>query len=422
MKAVEPTLVLRAGLLIDGTGAHSREDVAVVINGNRIAEIGGAREVAIPPGARVVDLEHRTLMPGLIDAHMHLQGAPSDQPHVGTDNMTRVLRAAGEAKKMLEAGITAARCLGSPVSPALRRAIEDGHVPGPRLVTAGEFICSTAGTWDDIGIPLDVIKSGRDMFADGVDAVREAVRNRIRSGANVIKVGLSKGEVGDQYGWGDDPYKMSVSYSPEEIRALTDEAHLNKLKVSAHCVGEESVRSAIQNGVDVIEHGFGISDETRKMLVDLNMTVVSTLSMLYFEKAAEEPYHYPQWRRTAIRRHTDAQRADWEKGLEAGVRFALGSDLIGYPVAPQDEAAKEFEIAVQWGMDPMAAIVAGTKVSAEVLGLDAMIGTIEVGKAADLIAVEQNPLTNISALQQVSFVVHDGGVVVDKTVGNRNVT
>ena len=230
--------------------------------------------------------------------------------------------------------------------------IEDGHVPGPRLVTAGEFICSTAGTWDDIGIPLDVIKSGRDMFADGVDAVREAVRNRIRSGANVIKVGLSKGEVGDQYGWGDDPYKMSVSYSPEEIRALTDEAHLNKLKVSAHCVGEESVRSAIQNGVDVIEHGFGISDETRKMLVDLNMTVVSTLSMLYFEKAAEEPYHYPQWRRAAIRRHTDAQRADWEKGLEAGVRFALGSDLIGYPVAPQDEAAKEFEIAVQWGMGP----------------------------------------------------------------------
>jgi imidazolonepropionase-like amidohydrolase len=317
---------------------------------------------------------------------------------------------------MLEAGITATRCLGSSISPYLRRAINEGHVPGPRIVAAGEFICSTSGTWDHISFPLEWIKA-QGMLADGIDGVREMVRRRIRQGANVIKVGLSKGGVDDKYHpWGDDPFNQVASYSPEEVRALTQEAHLNKLKVSAHCIGDESVRLALDGGVDVIEHGYGITEDTRKMLIDQNALLVSTISQLYFHNQAAEPYHYPDWLQQVFKRHLDAMQADFEKSLQVGVRYALGTDLVGYPTHPQDMAAKEFELAVNWGMDPLQAVVAGTKVSAEALGMEHLIGTIETGKLADLIGLDGDPLRDITVLQQgVKFVMQDGDIIVDRT-------
>jgi imidazolonepropionase-like amidohydrolase len=406
--------VLKAKRLLDGTGAPAREDVALLIADNVIREIGHRDEIKVPPGAEVLDLGDRTIMPGLVDAHMHFFGVPSDQLHqLPTESETyRVLRAAGEARKMLEAGITAARCLGSSVSPSLRRAIDEGHVPGPRVVAAGEFICSTDGTWDHISLPLEWVKA-QGMIADGVEGVREVVRRRVRQGANVIKVGLSKGGVDDKYHpWGDDPFNEVASYSLEEIRALTGEAHLNKLKVSAHCIGDEAVRNALDGGVDVIEHGYGISEETRKRLVDRNALLVSTISQLHFHEEAADPYHYPDWLRKVFQRHIDAMRVDFEKSLELGVRYALGTDLVGYPTHPQDMAAKEFELAVEWGMDPMQAIVAGTQVSAEALSMDHLIGTIEVGKLADIIGFSGNPLKDISVLQDVEFVMQDGDVIV----------
>ncbi len=353
-------------------------------------------------------------MPGLIDAHMHFFGVPSHQLHrLPTEVETyRVLRAAGEAKKMLEAGITAARCLGSSVGPSLRRAISEGHVPGPRLVAAGEFICSTHGTWDHISFPLEWIKT-QGMIADGIEGVREMVRRRIRQGANVIKVGLSKGGVDDKYHpWGDDPFNQVAAYSLEEVQALTREAHLNKLKVSAHCIGDEAVRSALDGGVDVIEHGYGITEETRDRLVERNALLVSTISQLYFHEQAAGPYHYPDWEKAIFNRHIQAMRTDFEKSLKAGVRYALGTDLVGYPTHPQDMAAKEFELAVEWGMDPMQALVAGTKISAEALGMDHLIGTIEAGKLADIIGFSGDPLSDIKVLQNVEFVMQDGKIVV----------
>jgi imidazolonepropionase-like amidohydrolase len=417
MSNQEKIKLLRAKHLIDGTGAAPRRDVAILIVDGAIREIGHQAQIVAPPGAEIIDLDQWTIMPGMVDAHMHFFGVPSNQLHkLPTETEAyRVLRAAGEARKMLEAGITATRCLGSSISPSLRRAINEGHVPGPRIVAAGEFVCSTDGTWDHISFPLEWIKA-QGMLADGVEGVREIVRRRVRQGANVIKVGLSKGGVDDKYhAWGDDPFQQVASYSLDEVRALTHEAHLNKIKVSAHCIGDQAVRSALEGGVDVIEHGYAITEETRKILVDRNALVVSTISQLYFHQQAAEPFHYPNWERQIYQRHLDVMRTDFEKSLAVGVRYALGTDLIGYPTHPQDRGAKEFELAVEWGMSPLQAIVAGTKVSAEALGMDQVIGTIEVGKLADIIGYDGDPLEDISVLQRVQFVMQGGETIVHKT-------
>jgi imidazolonepropionase-like amidohydrolase len=410
--------MIKAGRLIDGTGAPPKTDVGIVIIDGHIAEIGHRDAIVIPPRAAIIDLGDRTVTPGLIDAHMHLFGVPSDRlDRLPFERETyRVLRAAGEARKMLEAGITAARCLGSSIGPDLRRAINEGHVPGPRLMAAGEFICSTDGTWDHISIPIDWARS-LDMVADGIEGVREIVRRRIRRGANVIKVGLSKGGVDDMFHpWGDDPLKQIASYSLEEVKALVAEAHLNKLKVSAHCIGDESVRYALDGGVDVIEHGYGITEDTRKRLVNENALVVSTISQLYFHRLAYDEFHYPDWLRGVYDRHIRQMRLDFESSLKAGVRYALGTDLVGFPTHPQNAGAREFEFAVEWGMDPMAAIVAGTKVSAEAMGLERQIGTIEIGKLADIIGMAGDPSRDITELQRISFVMLGGNVIVNKTL------
>lgn len=413
---ITATKLLKAAQLIDGTGAAPIKNVSVLILDSVIAEIGQQGEVQAPPGAEIIDLGEQTILPGMVDAHMHFFGVPSDKLHqLATEREAyRVLRAAGEARQMLEAGITAARCLGSSVGPDLRRAINEGHVPGPRLMAAGEFICSTHGTWDHINIPLDWAKS-LDMLADGIEGVREVVRRRIRKGSNVIKIGLSKGGVDDRYHpWGDDPNKQVAAYTLEEVQAAVAEAHLNKLKVSAHCIGDEAVRYALDGGVDVIEHGYGITEDTRKRLVDQNALVVSTISQLYFHREAFEPFHYPDWERAVFERHLSQMQRDFEKSLQAGVRYALGTDLVGFPTHPQNAGAREFEFAVRWGMDTMQSIVAGTKTSAEALGMSHQIGTIEKNKLADIIATPGNPLKDITELQRVSFVMLGGREIINK--------
>ncbi len=411
--------LLKAAQLIDGTGAAPKKNASVLIVDSVITEIGQQGEIQVPPGAEVIDLGEQTILPGMVDAHMHFFGVPSDKLHqLATEREAyRVLRAAGEARKMLEAGITAARCLGSSVGPDLRRAINEGHVPGPRLMAAGEFICSTHGTWDHINIPLDWAKS-LDMLADGIEGVREVVRRRIRKGSNVIKIGLSKGGVDDRYHpWGDDPNKQVAAYTLEEVQAAVAEAHLNKLKVSAHCIGDEAVRYALDGGVDVIEHGYGITEDTRKRLVDQNALVVSTISQLYFHREAFEPFHYPDWERAVFERHLSQMQRDFEKSLRAGVRYALGTDLVGFPTHPQNAGAREFEFAVRWGMDTMQSIVAGTKTSAEALGMSHQIGTLEKNKLADIIATPGDPLKDITELQRVSFVMLGGREIINKWRG-----
>lgn len=407
--------IIKAKRLIDGTGKSSLKNIVIIIKDNIIKEITNQSNFSYPEEATVYDLNDKTVMPGLIDVHMHFFAVPSHELHklVSESDVFRVLRAAGEAKKMLEAGITAARCLGSTVSPILRRGINEGHIPGPRLVTAGEFLVSTGGTWHEIMPQSEV--------ADGVEEIRKKVRERIQQGANVIKVGLSKGMIDSlNSSWGDSAYKTLPSYSLEEVKALTNEAHLNNVKVSAHCIGDSAVNLALDGGIDVIEHGYGITEETRRKLAEKQIPVVTTISQLYFHNQAAEPYHYQSWEKEIYQTHMETMKADFKKGLDAGIKFVIGTDLIGYPTHPQDEAAKEFELAVKWGMDPSAAIVAGTKFGAEVMGMDNDIGTIEVGKKADIIGFFGNPLDDITVIQNVDFVMKDGQIVKIDSEGENN--
>lgn len=411
METTPGTTVILAGELIDGTGTAPQRDMQVTVVDGIIRAVEPRREIA--SDATVVDLGDQTLLPGMIDAHMHFFGVPSHQLHrlPKETESYRALRGAGEARKILLAGITSTKDLGSSVGPDIRRAIDEGHIPGPWLWAAGEFITTTNGTWEYTDLPLEWARQ-RDIIADGPIAMREIVRRRIRSGANFIKLGLSKGFVDDKYhAWGDDPLRQLAGMTLEEVQAATDEAHAHNVLVSAHCIGEVAVTLALDGGVDVIEHGYGITEKTRQRLVEREILVGTTISQLYSHQAAYEEFHYPQWERNVFDRHTVQMRIDFQKGLEAGVRFVLGSDLIGYPTHPQDTAAREFEYAVEWGMSASEAIVAGTGRGAEALGKSDLIGTIETGKFADFLATAASPLTDITELQRPTFVMQHGRMI-----------
>lgn len=413
MNLSKGSTLLQAGSVNGITDGPVLQQADVLVTDGLIAEIGPRGSIATPDHTEVIDLSDQTLLPGMIDAHMHFFGVPSHRlEQLPTEREPyRALRGAGEARKMLLAGITSSRDLGSSIGPDLRRAIDEGHIPGPRLLAAGEFITTTGGTWEYVSLPLEWARQ-KDMIADGPDEMREIVRRRIRSGANVIKLGLSKGAIDDQYhAWGDDPMDQVAGMTLDEVRAAVDEAHTHNILVSAHCIGEAAVVLGLDGGVDIIEHGYGITEETRSRLVETQILVGSTISQLYSHRAAYEEFHYPQWERDVFERHTERMREDFEKSVAAGVRYHLGSDLIGYPTHPQDTAAREFQYAVQWGMKPAQALASGMANGAEALGMRDEIGTIEQGKIADLIATREDPLEDISTLQRPTFVMQAGHTV-----------
>jgi imidazolonepropionase-like amidohydrolase len=417
---------LRSKWLFDGASSSVLADAACLVRDGRIVAVGSNADVPAPEDVASVDLGDATLLPGLIDAHMHTFGLPSTGLHAlpFERESYRALRAAGELRRLLYAGFTAARCLGSSVGPDLRRAIEEGHVEGPRLMAAGEFISSTSGTWDSAPTPLSWARE-RGMVADGPDEVRRAVRERVRAGSDFIKLGLSKGGVHDRYhAWGDDPYRQPATYSLAEVRAGVEEAHANGLRVSAHCIGDAAVRLALDGDVDVLEHGYAINDETRQRLAASGKIVVTTFAQVHFHRQAYKPFHYPQWERDVYERHWAAITRDFRLSREAGVRYALGTDLIGEPTHPLDGAAKEFELAVELGMSAIEALQAGTKIASEVLGLQADIGTLETGKYADVIAVEGNVTKDVRTLRRPIFLLKGGDVLLlaggeDRKIGGR---
>jgi len=411
-------ILIKGVKLIDGTGAAPIERGAVLVDGEEIVAVGREEEVACPPEAEVMadaqcpTAPGWTVMPGLIDAHVHLRtpaGKDRLAYEVKTPTALKAFYIADNARRTLKAGFTTLRDAGSSMECiAVKQAIELGLIIGPRLLTSG-VVTMTAGHADPAMGRANWHIRPEDT-ADGADEVRKRVREHVRSGFDWIKITATGGVLseGDESWW--------RNYTLEEIKAITDEAHALGRRVATHAHGQEGIKNAILGGVDTIEHGIYLDDEILEMMVEKGLFLVPTMTIgRAFEERAQEA-GLPEG---AIRKGMAVMEVVMEnmaRAHRAGVRIAMGTDCSG-SLAQAGENAWELELMVEIGMSPMEAIVASTGNAAQAIGLGEAVGALEVGKKADLILVEGDPLESIGILRQkerIRLVMKEGKTVVDR--------
>lgn len=400
-----PVVVLRAARVIDGTGAAVLAPGMVRVEGDKVAAVG--RTLDVPAGAQLIDLGDATILPGLIDLHTHLTG--DERVHwedalVKTTPAHDALWGARNARITLMAGFTTCRDMG-PTWPftdvALRDAINEGLVPGPRLVVAGNYVSSTGGAGDArqfspyVDVPL--VRN----LADGPDEVVKAVRTNLKNGADFIKI-LATGAVLSK---GISP--GAQQYSDAEIQAAVTEARRWGRPVAAHAHGAEGIKAAIRAGVRTVDHGSYLDDEAVGLLKASNRATfyVPTLYTSAAIERADSPV--PESEKLRSRQVSAIKDAGFRRALLAGLPIGFGTDAM---VIPHGQNAREFAERVRLGESPMAAIMAATSLNAEILNMQDQVGTLVVGKLADIIAVAGDPLRDIQRLEQVRFVMK-GGVV-----------
>ncbi|MFN2635729.1 MAG: amidohydrolase family protein [Gemmatimonadaceae bacterium] len=408
--AVAQTTVLRAARLIDGTGAAPVTNAAVVVTGDRILAVGPSANVPIPTGARIIDLGDVTLLPGFIDAHTHIIGRilgdPLNDLAVVKDYAAyAAIAGVANARNTLMAGFTSIRVVGTRNfdDMALRQAITDGRVPGPRMENAGNLIGITGGHCDENGFRPGLIQYGpADGVADGPDQIRSAVRYQVKSGADVIKMCATGGVLseGDAVG--------ATQYTYEEMKALVDEATKLGRKVAAHAHGTEGIKLAVRAGVASIEHGSFLDEEGAKMMAQRGTFLVPTLMAGEAVERFAKNGVLKGLRAEKALAAAAAMRKSIRLAVANQVPIALGTDA---GVIPHGTNAREFGLMVEWGgMTPMAALRAGTSSGAKLLGWESKVGSLTAGKFADIVAVPGDPLANIHVTERVSFVMK-GGVI-----------
>ncbi len=409
-QAPSATTVIHAGQLLDKPGSAPRGPSTVIIRDGRVAEVVSGH-VPGPADARLVDLKDKFVLPGLIDSHVHLDsdagGNAALIEAVTSSDAQIAYQAAGNAKKTLMAGFTTVRNLGDATGAtlALRDAIAAGDLPGPRIIDAGRSISTTSGHMDGKnGIAEDLHGSiDGDNVCDGTESCRQAIRKQIRRGVDVIKIATTGG-VNSRIGAG-----LGRQIFDDEIKALVDTAHLYGKKVAVHAHGTDGVNAALAAGVDSIEHGTMLDDASVKLFKQAGAYYVPTLSTVngYIERLAANPNAYPPDVLAKVKWRIEVTGKSLEKAYPAGVKIAFGTDA---GVSKHGRNADEFELMVKHGMPAAAAIEAATVNAARLLGVDAEVGTIEPGKAADIIAVAGDPTQDVKVLKTVPFVMK-GGVV-----------
>jgi imidazolonepropionase-like amidohydrolase len=401
--------LVHAGRLIDGVSAGLRTEVTVVVEGGRIAEVvPGYRSPG--PDEEAVDLKEMTVLPGFIDMHVHLGGESSPQAYIERFTMEPAdvaLRAAHHARLTLRAGFTTVRNLGDSanVTVSLREAIRRGYVEGPRIFTAGKSLATTGGHadptngWADL---IDTDPGAREGVLNGPADAAKAVRQRYKDGADLVKITATGGVLS----LARSP--MNPQFTEEEIRAVVTTARDYDFPVAAHCHGAEGMKRAIRAGVDSIEHGTLMDDEVIRLMLQRGTYLVPTISAGRFvgEKAKVDGF-YPEVVRPKAAAIGPLVDRMFARAAKAGVKIAFGTDA---GVGPHGDNAKEFAYMVEDGLSPMRAIQSATIEAARLLRQDKELGSVEVGKRADLVAVRRDPLADISALQDVSFVMKDGVV------------
>lgn len=403
--------VLRAARLVDGTGRAPVADAVVVVTDDRITAVGPASAVRVPAGARVYDLGDATLLPGFIDAHTHVIGRVLGDPEaeeaaVKDYGSFGAILGVVNAQRTLLAGFTSIRNVGARGEfddVALRKAINDGWVDGPRMQTAGHSLGITGGHCDENAYRPGLFDGSiREGIADGPEQVRAAVRYQVKYGADVIKTCATGGVLseGDAVG--------ATQYTLEEMRAAVEEATKLERKVAAHAHGTEGIKIATRAGVASIEHGSFLDEEGARLMAQRGTFLVPTLM------AGET---VERMARSGVLKGLRAEKAlaaaaAMRKGIRLAVAnrvpIALGTDA---GVIPHGTNAHEFTLMVEWGgMRPLDAIVAGTLNAARLLGWEKNLGTLEAGKLADIVAVAGDPLRDIRVLERTAFVMKDGFV------------
>lgn len=384
-------IAIRGVRVIDGAG-RLIERATVLVRGTTIAAVGSSRDVSIPRGAATIDGRGCSLLPGLIDCHVHLcLGAEPDVVEaIGRESSSLNLLKAGQAaRKTLEAGMTTVRDVGSRDHSifALKRAIDSGLVPGPRIVGAGLAICMVGGHARFIG-----------QEVSGADQVRQVVREQIAAGADVIKVIASGGVLTP--GTSPDQAQMTI----EELQAAVDEAQRAGRKVAAHAHGAAGMKNAIRAGVHSIEHATFMDDEAALLMKQHGVFMVPTLSALATTAACRKGCGVPDSARDKAKSMTKRHAMSFKKALRDGIPIAMGTDA-GTPFNYHGDNAQEVERMAAFGMTPMEAIVASTSSAAKLIGIQDTVGTIARGKAADLIVIEGNPLKKIDLLRDKSRIM-----------------
>ncbi|WP_235561685.1 MULTISPECIES: amidohydrolase family protein [unclassified Brevundimonas] len=411
-----PVTLVQAGRLLDRPGQAPRGPSTVVVRDGLVVEIrDGFVDASTFPGATVIDQRDRFVLPGLIDSHVHLVSDLGGQAGFLsgiTENLpTHAYRAAENAEKTLMAGFTTVRNLGDDggVTLALRDATAAHRLPGPRIVDAGNSISTTSGHMDGrLGFNDDLRDDiPHDNVCNGPESCREAVRIQVGRGANVIKIATTGG-VNSRIGAG-----VGAQMFEDEARALVDTAHLYGLKVAVHAHGADGINLALRMGADSIEHGTVFDDETIRLFRQSGAYYVPTLSTVngYIERLAADPNAYSPEVLPKIRWRISITGQSLQRAVPAGVRIAFGTDA---GVSKHGRNADEFALMVQHGMTPMSAIQAATVNAADLLGLSSEIGSLEPGKRADLVAVDGDPLTDVTVLTSMDFVMRDGRVYRDE--------
>ncbi len=403
------TVYIHAGQLIDGKSAKPLAAQTVVVTGNTITQVA-AGYVEAPAEATLIDLKSHTLMPGLMDMHTHLSNRYDQHDYLKRFTLNEAdyaLQAVGFAEKTLLAGFTTVRDLGDRynVTVALRKAVDAGLVDGPRIYTAAKSIATTGGHADPTnGYRKDLMRSPRPAHGvvNGVAAAREAVRQRYKDGADLIKITATGGVLSVAKS-GHNPQFMA-----DELAAIVATAKDYGLTVAVHAHGAEGMKRAIVAGVDSIEHGTFMDDEAIKLMKKYGTYYVPTIMAgdWVAEKSKIDGF-FPELVRAKAAEIGPLMQRTFAKAYRAGVKIAFGTDS---GVSAHGDNAREFALMVEAGMTPMEAIKAATREAAGLLKIDTMLGSIERGKLADLVAVEGNPLADISRLQTMAFVMKDGRV------------